>query len=387
MPSIYAEPTIQDLLDAFEDGVRAQRDKHVDAREGSVYQHFSGSAAILWARAARRTTDLWRAVYLDSAESNDLTALLADRYNFARVEDTHGVGSALLRRPSVAGADGTIWAGTRLEVLGTERESKRYVVAVNTPVGATDNTVEVPVRAERAGGSVAISVSGEGAARLTDPLWDPSWMVARLDCADGTSFEPAAAARARLRDTRRAARAGFVEAIVQACRDAGAANALLFPSDYGGEADDRGLNMAYVGDAGFQGDEQLVRRVTIALERWRVLGDNLQVRLLGGSNLVVNARVYLWDSPARVNQVETQRLLRGALLGQFTGPAAFSYSRDALEGAMRKAAPVVQSVEFDAPTSDAAVLSIVGGLLNFPATLNRYNLAPNDITLTLLPPL
>jgi hypothetical protein len=388
MPSVYNEPTIQDLLDAFEDGVRAQRDKHVDAREGSIYQCFSGSAALLWSRAARRTTDLWRAVYLDSAESTDLTTLLNDRYDFPRIEDSYGTGTAFLRRPTATAGEGTVWRGTRLAVFGSNIESKRYVVVADTPVGATTTSVQVPLRAELPGGNVAINTEAPGAARVDDPLWDPTWIVDRLECANGTSFEPASVARARLRDTRRAARAGFVEALIQACKDAGAANAFLFPSDYAGEDQDAGLNMAYVGDAGFQGDEALVRKVLVALERWRVLGDNLQVRPLGRANLAVKARVYLWDSPTRVNQGEVVRLLTGAILGYFTSATTgFSYQLDALAGAMLKASPTVQFVEFDAPTADAGVVSLVGGRMNFPSVLTRYRLAPDAITLTLLPPL
>lgn len=387
MPSTFGEPTIQELLDAFRDGVRAQRDKHVDAREGSQYQNLAGPAAILWSRASRRTTDLWRAVYLDSAESIDLTELLARRYAFDRGADSYGVGQATLRRPTVIAAGGTIWKGTRLSLVSSSVHATRYVVHEDKVVGPADASVIVKIRAEHPGQGTAIAAVG-GAVRVDDPLWDPTWEVDRLECADGTEFESAPAARARFRDTRLAGRAGFVEALVKACKDAGAANALLFASDYAGDGEDQGLNMAYVGDAGFQADAALVRSVTLALESWRVLGDNLQVRPLGRENLVVNARVHLWDSPTRVNQGELTRVLKGVLKGHFVGDTSgFSYQRDALAGSMMKASASVQFVEFDAPSSDADVMSVVGGRPNFPDTLTRYSLAADDITLALLPPL
>lgn len=389
MPSTFAEPTIEELLEAFEDGVRANRDKHVDAREGAVYQYFSGPAAILWSRAARRTTDLWRAVYFDSAEGTDLTELLADRYSFARVPDAYGLGTARLRRPTTAAGGGTVWRGTRLAVFGSHlTEPVFYVVTTDQPVGPSDLTVTVRIRAARPGPGTAILINAAGAARVDDPLWDPTWGVDHLECADGTAFEPAPAARARFRDHRRAARAGFVEGIVQACKDAGATHALLFPSDYAGDEEDHGLNMAYVGDASFEGDEVLVRRVTLALERWRVLGDQLQVRPLTRTNLTIKARVHLWASPTGVAQDDTLKRLVGAVLGYFEGGSSgFAYQRDALAGAMLKAAPAAQFVEFDEPTADAGVMAVIDGLLNFPASLSRYRVAPNDITLTLLPPL
>lgn len=389
MPSIYAEPTVQELLDAFEDGVRATKDRYVDAREGAIYQHWSGVAAILWSRNARRDTDLWRAIYLDSAEATDLTNLLADRYEFDRIADTYGTGTARLSRESVAAADGTIWTGTRILIGSSTHEPRRYVVLEDADVGATDTIANITVRAEKPGVGCAILFSSgdELTARVDDPLWDTTWTVEHLECADGTSFEPASAARARFRTERRAARAGFVTAIAQACKDAGAAYALLFPSDYAGDDEDVGLNLAYVGDAGHQGDAALVRAVTIALERWRVLGDNLQVRPLGRTNLIVRANIYLWTSPTRVDQDTVQKLLKGATLAYFDGASAgYSYNRDALAGALMKVCPYVQSVEFDLPASDAAVLETVGGRPNLPATLNRYAIAPDDITFTLLPP-
>ncbi len=387
MPSIYAEPTVEELLEAFAAGVRATRDKHVDAREGAIYQHWSGSAAILWSRAARRTTDLWRAVYLDSAEGEDLTHLLYERYGFERTTDTYGVGTADIRRPTADAGSGTIWAGTRI-LVGSRTEPAFYVVTEDVPVGAAITSARIPIRAARPGPGTKIAVSDPGSVRFDDPLWDPTWTVTAIRCEDGTAFEPAPEARARFRDRRRAARAGFVEAIVQACRDAGAEHALLFPSDYAGDDEDHGLNMAYVGDASYQGDAALVRRVTLALERWRVLGDQLQVRPLTRKNLAIKARVYLWAAPAGVPQEDTIKRLVGGILGYFEGGSSgFAYNLDALAGAMLKAAPTVQFVEFDEPTSDTGVMSIVDGLLNFPATLPRYRVAPNDITLQLLPPL
>lgn len=386
MPSVFAEPTIQELLDAFEDGIRSSRDRHVDAREGAIYQHFSGPAAILWSRCARRTTDMWRAIYLDSAESTDLTRLLNDRYDFARVEDSYGVGTATLRRATTSAGAGTVWRGTRLSTFGTASTSKRYVVTNEPPVAASATTVTVDIRAEQVGPGTAISLQDPRTARVEDPLWDPTWEVARLECSDGTSFEGAPTARARFRDQQRLARPGFYESIIEACKVAGAVNALLFPSDHAGDENDIGLNMAYVGDGGFQGNDALVRTVTFALERTRVLGDQLQVRPLTRTNLAIASRVYLWDSPARVNAEDTIKRLVGAIDGYFN-EARFGYQRDALAGAMLKAAPAVQHVEFDGPLSDADVVSMVDGMLNFPASLSRYVVSPNDISLSLLPPL
>lgn len=389
MPSALAEPTLAELLRAFEDGVRV-KDPYADVREGAVYQHWGGVAAILWSRIARGDTDLWRAIYLDSAEARDLTNLLSDRYDFDRQLDTRGPGTALLQRPTADAGAGTVWVGTRLLVGSAASEPKRFRVTGLKEVDASDLAVEVAIEAERPGAGTAVDFSSGDAdrfARIDDPLWDATWTVSRLTCADGTSFESAPQARARLREARRVARAGFVDAITQACIDAGASHALLFPSDYAGTDEDIGLNMAYVGDGGFQGSDTLVREVILALESWRVLGDNLQVRPLSRSDLTIRANVYLWESPARVNQPELQKQLKGAILGYFDGATGgFSYQLDTLVGAMLGASGAVQWVEFETPTSDAGVMQTIGGRLNFPATLNRYRVQSNDITLALLPP-
>ncbi len=389
MPTTLAEPTIAELEQAFHDGVRSTCDRYADAHEGAVYDHFAGVGAIHWSRQARRDTDLWRAIYFATAEGKDLTNLLADRYDFDRITDTYGTGTAQLARPTADAADGTIWRGTRVVAFGAFVEAKHYVVSRDTPVSATGLTATVPVRAEKSGPGTAISALTDGPVglRIDDPLWDTTWTVTALECGEGTSFEPAAVSRARFRDARRDARVGFVEALVAACKDAGATNAVLFPADYGGDDEDNGLNMAYVGDSGFSGTAALVRAVQIRLERTRVLGDNLQVRPLALSELIIRATVNLWDSPARVNLAALRTVLVGAILGYFDGATSgFSYDRDALAGAMMKASPAVQFVTFDLPVTDAGVLSTVHGRLNFPATLPRYRVRDADITLTFLPP-
>lgn len=390
MPSVFDEPTLAEFIEAFEDGIRSTKDRYVDVRDGALFHDWAGVAAILWQREARRDTDLWRAIYLDGAEGNELTNLLFDRYQFDRVPDAYGTGSAVFRRPTVAAGAGAIWAGTRLAIVGENREPRLFVVSERKDVGASETLVTVALRADKAGAGTAVSVgTADGVTlRVEDPLWDTTWTIERMECSDGTSFEPAAAARARHRDARIAARAGFADAIVQACKDAGAQTAVLFPSDFAGDAEDVGLNMAYVGDANFVGSDALVRKVIIALERARVLGDNLQVRPLGRANLVVKADVHLWEAPARLNQEDMQRLLVGATLGYFDGRSSgFAYQRDALAGAMMRAAPLVQAVIFAQPTSDAGIMSTVGGRLNFPASLSRYYVRTEDVTLTLKSPL
>lgn len=390
MPTSLPEPTIAELVQAFHDGVRSQRDRYADGREGAVYDHFAGVGAIHWSRQARRDTDMFRAIYFATAEGADLTKLLDERYAFERVEDTYGTGEATLARASLAAAGGTIWAGTRIAIVGDFVLPKVYVVLADTAVSSTEATAKVAVRASLLGPGTAIRFDTSSSAlraRVDDPLWDTTWTVSSLTCDDGTSFESAAASRARYRLEQRDARVGFVESMVAACKEAGAENAVFFPSDYGGDEEDHGLNMAYVGDAGFSATAALVRAVQKKLESYRVLGDNLQVRRLTRTNLVFDVDVTLWDSPARVNQPGLTSLLRDIVVGYFDGVTrGFSYDLDAIVGAFLRASSAVQFATFRLPASSAGVLSIVGGALNFPSELARYRVAPDDVTINLLPP-
>lgn len=388
MPSVYAEPTIQELLDAFGNGVRVNADRHVDVREGALYQHWSGVAAILWRRNAQRTTDIWRANYLDSAEGNELTGLLSGRYSFDRIPDAYGLGTVTLTRASGAAGGGTIWAGTRITVFGsaeTPTEARVYVVTTDTPIVGAALTSSPPVRADVPGPGTAINITS--GARVEDPLWDSTWTVTALTCVDGTTFEPAADARARWRDVQRASRPGYEEAIILACEAAGADVAYLFPSDYAGEENDGGLNMAYVGLANYTTTAALIRNVTVALESYRVLGDNLQIRGLGRANVNLEINVYLWEGPLRTNLADVTKRIKGAMVGYFNQVLNFGYQRDAMAGAILKAAPEVQFATFVAPVADADIVQFVNGRWAFPDTLDLFYIDASAIVLNFLPPL
>lgn len=387
MSTSIPEPTIAELERAFHEGVRAKHDRHADDVEGSVYDHFAGVSAVLWSRQAKRDTDMYRAIYLGSAEGDDLTRLLDERYAFARVADTFGIGVAKLLRADASLLGGTVWRGTRIQVVDGSA-SRMYLVTEDVEAADSDTEVTVPVRAEQSGPGTSVAFPGERLrASVFDPLWDPTWVVTSIACDAGTSFEPAPDARARLRQSKRDARVGHIEAMAEACKQAGVSTAVFFASDYAGDSEDAGLNMAYVGDDGFNGTPGLVRAATVALENCRVLGDQLQVRPLASSELVVRANAHLWDAPARVNQEETRRALQGAVVDYFSRQdAAVSYQLDAIGGAMIRASRAIQYVAFDTPTSDAGVVSLVGGRLVFPATLTRYVVQRQNVHVALLPP-
>ncbi len=372
-------PTIDDLTSAFHASVRARRDKRADGRAGSAYDYIAGLSAILWSRQAQRDRDLFRATYFDDAQGDDLTGRAQQLFGIARTLDTYGTGFATLARPNTAAGKGTVWTGTRFRVSGSLAGSVAYAALGDVPVQATDLYAIVPIRATTVGEGVAVASSSLGS--LEDPLWDASWAVRSLTCADGTRFEPAQEFRALVRSQRLAARVGYDPRILQACQDAGAAEVALFRSDQA--AADTGLNVCYVGDAGYSGSLDLVRRVTVALESVRVCGADMLVRPLTAASLTTRASISLWDQPSTFNLDQIELALRGVLLSTFAGTTAgFVYQRDALAGALARISDAIQSVTFASPASDIAIL--VNG--QFPATLTRYSLSPANIFLTFTGP-
>lgn len=382
------EPTVSELLTAGANAVKGTADKTADFIRGSDYEAFSGSGAILWSRQAQRDTDLFHAIRFNDAEGDDLTRLVSRRFGIERYLATRGVGTAVFERSAVSTAADTIWKGTRVRLGFGNTEARFYRVTTNVAVAADVNRVTVPIEAVEYGpGSAVNTTTG---LYLVDPLTDPSlgplwnseWRVTSLSCVDGQSLEPANAFRERVRRTRRDQRVGYPTAIIEACKKVGASNVAIFRSDYGGLSYDDGLNVVYVGDLGYSTSASLLRDCTLALRSIRVAGDCLQVFPMQKVNLVVDADVYLRDSPSSSAIARMNLIHRAAVLRYIGGTKTnFIYTRNGLAGAIaNRHTPEVQRVSFNSPSSDASVRS--GSA--FPAILNRYVISDQDITLNYL---
>jgi hypothetical protein len=366
MPASEPLPTLRDLLAASAAGI-ATREPRADVGRGARYPHVGGAGAILFTREASRDRDLFRAVYLDTAEGDDLTRLVKLRFGVDRHVSSAGTGSALLTRATTTAGAGTIWAGTRILVFASAASPRASLYAVSTDVamGATTMAITVPVRAATVGPGSAVNLSGPAVGRIDDPVWDPSLTVAAIQCADGTLLEPASDLRARARATRLAARKGYAQAISDACVAQGAVHVALFDSNF--TPVDSGLSHCYVADAGFTTPPRLVRACTAALESYRVCGADLQVLGMQRMSIDVSARVTLRDDPGRLPSSDLA--LRQALAASFE-PTRFDYDLGELAGVLSAASDDVQDVAFDQPSAGAGIL--VGGQM--PAHLTRYEL-------------
>ncbi len=388
MPSALPLPTIEELERAFHDGAKSL-DKRSDGRVGAVFDHFAGLGAMFFAREAQADQDLFRATYFEHADGADLTELVQVRDGIARLQDAYGTGTAFISRASAAAGAGTVWAGTRFVLTASASGERRvYACTTDTAIGATPLASTIPVRAAIPGREGAIDADTSRNLRRTidDPLWDTSWSFDSVACDEGTTFEPADPFRARVRQTRKDARAGYRKSIIDAAIAVGAANVALFAGDYAGAAYDHGLNVCYVGDSSYVGSAALVGDVLIALESWRVLGAPIQVLPMASGVLSIDATVRLWSDPGGLPVVELRSALTSALVNYFGGrEGGFAYRLDAMAGAMTAVAPrYVQSVVWTTPSSDLAVTT--GSPPQFPATLTKWRVGAGDVKLAFLGP-
>lgn len=359
-----SEPSILDLVDAAGKAISGQGDKNADLVRGSDYESITGPAAVIWTREDRRDEDLFNATRFHTAQGEDLTFLVKQRYGVDRYLDTNGVGFATIVRPA-AGTGGTVWAGTRITIFGGA--AKTYRTTSDRVVVSGQTSVLLEIEALVPGPGTAASETEN--LRLDDELWDSTWTVASLDCADGTTFESSSQLIARVRKSRSDQRVGQVKAIEEACKAVGAANVQVFRSNYGGDAIDGGLNVVYVGDLGWQGSPSLVRACFLALRSVRVFGDHMQVLPMARVTLNPVIDVYLASSPALNDLERLYQIHRAAVIEYLGGVSGgFSFTKIGILSSLARPTPEVQHATVVNPAADVNVLTSN----NFPAVLNRY---------------
>lgn len=359
-----AAPSILDLIDIASKAISGQGDKNADFVRGSDYESLIGPPAVIWTREERRDEDLFNATRFHTAQGEDLTSLVRDRYGVERFLDTNGTGTAIISRPT-GGSSGTVWAGTRITIFGGS--PKTYRTTSDKFVSSESTSALLNIEALVPGPGTGATTTSD--LRLDDSLWDPTWTVGSLECSDGESFEPASSLIARVREGRTNQRVGQEQAIKDACKAVGAANVQVFRSNYGGDALDGGLNVVYVGNLGWQGSPSLVKACFLALRSVRVLGDHIQVLPMARVTLNPVIDVYLATAPA-LNDIERlYQIHREAVIEYLGGVSGgFSFTKIGILSSLIKPTPEVQRATVVTPASDVTVLIDN----NFPAVLNRY---------------
>lgn len=385
MPSQLARPNVHELVAAFHRTVKAKRDARADGHTGSAYDYIAGVSGILLARESMFIRDCFREIYFSEAEGDALTNYVAQRYQIDRALDTFGTGTATIARPSSAAGGDTIFEGTRIKVQVSATEAHFYAVAADTPVRASALYVAgLPIRATFTGTGAAIKASGgEPPCTFEDPIWDPSWAVTSLQCADGTDYEKASDFRARTAATLLANLPGSTLAIQNACFAAGAANVQVFGTNFGGT--DLHAAAVYVGDPSFNATTSLVRACELALEGVRMLGvEGPMPGPMAPAPLSIAATVQLYDDPSKFELATLSTALANAIGGMFGPTGAYGYDIDALFGAAVEVSDAIQDVTFTSPSSSVGLL--VGSPPWFPQTLTRYQIPPNGMTFSFVGP-
>jgi hypothetical protein len=383
------EPTVLEFIETYGKAVRGVKDDLADTHRGSMYEVLGGVSAIIWSRQTQRDTDLFNATQFETAVGDDLTEHVRLRDGIERIVDSYGDGETRLTRASAAAGAGTIWAGTQILLFGsTFTEAKYYVTTEDVAVSASGVTASVPIRATKKGVGWKVD-AGLGAAKIDDPLWDNTWVVQSIRCEDGTLYEEASDFRARVRKARIDNRVGYRTALVKVCAEVGASEVALFASDFGGDAEDRGICHIYVADAGFSTPTTLLNACKVALESCRVLGDNTQVLPMQKYALEVYMDIYLAGNPAIYDISRMRQVITDAIVQYIGGSnGRYTYDRDGIAAAVYRVSPAVQEVEVTSPFIDGPILTNYYSptVLNFPSTLNRYTLAPSAVVLTFYGP-
>lgn len=368
MPSQLSLPSISDHLRVGKRAIVSQRRLFADDRSGSVYDLLMGTAAMAWAREASADRDKFRAIYFTTAEGDDLTTFVQQRFGIARVLDTYGQGSATFVRASAAGGAGTIYAGTQVQISSATGGATVYQVTTDTAVGATQLAVQVPIQATTYGLGTAIT---GGTGPVIDPLWDNSFVVTGLYCKNGTTYESAAEFRARVTQTLLDQRPGYPTLIFSTLQAAGAAQVLLFPSNYQGT--DHGINCAYVGDAGFNSTQALIIACRLAVESCRVLGADLQVLGMQTTALPITLAVSLWDDPSKFDQNSLISNVASGVMQYFASMQnAFAYKIDGIRGAAMRVSQAIQNVNVISVNGVSPPVDATFSSAAFPAVLSRY---------------
>ena len=356
MSSHAIKPALQDFIDAYDAGAKSVN-KSADVADGSVHNVLAGVGALLWTRQVSRDMESFRGIYLDSSEKTNLNNRIIALGGPARISATRGSGTATMTRATTLGGAGTFWAGTRIMAVGEGSQPLFYRVTTQASAGSGATTVAVPIEWVETGPGGKIDTNGSlSDAIVTDPIWDESFTIARLVCADGTDAESDAAYLARYRSGRTAARKGYADSITAACVAAGATNVALFESD--AVIPDGGINRCFVSYANGTTNDTLLRACRTAVDSARVCGCDMTVWGMSSALVTFDLTVSMWNDPSSYNVKLLQDEVAQAVLRYFGGQAgSYVFSRGSLAAEITQTIPDAQNVTFGSTCPTDTVLA------------------------------
>lgn len=379
MPAAEQIPTLERLVNAYHGAVVSEF-PHGDTHEGAGHDHWAAAGAVMWKRVAERQKEEFSALYFYGAKATRLDDYIESHFpTKSRITATRGAGTARLSRPTNAGGSGTIWAGTRIAVGQPGSNPLRYyLVRQDTPVSSLATSVQISIDADDTGPGKRIHVkAGERAAlRIEDPLWDPTWGVTELECADGTLREEDGPCRARITAELFEERFGYESLIIKRMKEAGADLVVLFRSDYLGAAKDYGLNRIYVGDSNFESPAALLRACRLALPSCVMAGSAAQALPVTTRVVEVSVDLKFWSLPENFDTETAVANTRAAVVEYFNRlDNPFVWDLAGLRGAIQRSVEDTQEINLATswgPPAPAGMFS-VSPLPRYVTTANRVN--------------
>jgi uncharacterized phage protein gp47/JayE len=268
-------PDIPTRADLFELGRQyvLQRAARIDPSlvdvEGSDVNLIVGVTSVVGDAVVKHLGYRVAALFLSTAEGEDLDRWVFDRYQLTRKGAAAARGSVTLIRPTAAGGAGTIPTGTKVTTDG----GVEYLLTTSATFGASDLESSADIRAVLAG--KATQITANQITRFSQPgiLFDQSIAPSNpLATAGGEDEEDDETFRNRVREFWRAARRGTIGAIeFGALTVAGVVSAQAVEV-LNGDGDPARVVNLYVADSSGVSSEQLANDVNVALNEYRAGG-------------------------------------------------------------------------------------------------------------------
>lgn len=265
-------PSFDDLVIDGQSEMQARR-PDLQFNEGDVALAIVHGGAAMADRTIGYAAELFKATFLDLAESTDLDTLAYDRYNLVRVPATSAQVTLTFARTS-GGAAGVIPAGTQVntvQTVGNTQISFTTDALVNVPLA--DNgpfTVAATALVSGSSGNVA-------AATLTEvgALFDTFTVTNAAAAAGGNSAESDTNLRQRCRAFYQTLRRGTADALEFGAKQVASVRFVSVVEDLSGYV------TVVVSDQDGNSTVEMVSDVETELEEWRCAG--VPVTVEGGT--------------------------------------------------------------------------------------------------------
>lgn len=238
--------------------------------EGTDINIILASSAAMADEATRHIALRCAALFLDSAEGDDLDRLVSDRFgtNVIRKQASQAVAPLQFTRPNPAGGAVALTVGAKVRTGGGTEFALTQALAI--PAGST---APVTVNAQAVVPGTTGNVAGGTILQFVQAPPDPDLAVTNPTAATGgADVESDASFRGRARDFYRAARRGTLAAIEFGARSVAGVSSATAVEILDTDGDPTGHVQLFVADTNGQANQILADAVRLALDDFRAAG-------------------------------------------------------------------------------------------------------------------